>query len=53
MESRKVIVIDEVIERVLANICNAALKYEGLPMIGSVNAVKDAIKEEGNIEEKK
>lgn len=53
MENRKIIIVDEVIERVLANICNAALKYEGLPMIGSVNAVKDAIKEEHTGEDNK
>jgi hypothetical protein len=43
---RKVIVVCDLIDKAITNICNAALKFEGLPMIASVNAIKDAIKEE-------
>ncbi len=53
METRKVIVVDEVIERALSNICNSALKFDGLSMVSSVNAVKESVKEEQiNKEEK-
>jgi hypothetical protein len=43
---RKIIVVDEVIDKVITNICNAALKFDGLPMIVNVNAIKGSIKEE-------
>lgn len=43
---RKVIVVSEFIDRAITNICNAALKFEGLPMISSVNAIKESIIEE-------
>lgn len=46
MEKRKVIVVTDLIDKAIVNICNAALKYEGLPMIISVNAIKDSIQEE-------
>ncbi|HEY4874118.1 MAG TPA: hypothetical protein VIH86_00970 [Puia sp.] len=49
--SRKVIIVDELIDKAISNICNAALKYEGLTMVASVNAVKCSIIEEP-IEEK-
>jgi hypothetical protein len=50
--TRKVIIVDELIDKAISNICNAALKYEGLSMVASVNAVKCSIIEEQVTEEK-
>ena len=46
MSTRKILVVDDVIDKSLTNICNAALKMEGLQMLACVNAVKKAITDE-------
>ncbi len=46
MPVRKLIVIDESIDKALSNIYNAALKLEGLQMLSCVNLVKNGVLEE-------
>jgi hypothetical protein len=46
MTTRKILVVDDSIDKSLTTICNAALKMEGLQMLACVNAVKKAITEE-------
>jgi len=46
METRRVIIVDPMIDKAIDNICNAALRHEGLTMVSSVNAVKCSILEE-------
>lgn len=44
--TRKVIIVDPLVDKAISNICNAALRYEGLSMVSYVNAVKYSIIEE-------
>lgn len=53
MSTRKIVVVDEAIDKALTNICNAALKMEGLQMLACVNAVKKAVVEEAEVNNKK
>jgi len=46
MANRKIIVLDEEMDKVLGSVCDAALKGAGMQMIGSVNAVIEAVLEE-------
>lgn len=43
MSIRKVIIVDKNVDLAITNICDAALKLDGLPMITAVNAVKESI----------
>lgn len=44
--TRKIIIVEPLIEKAISTICDAALKHEGLPIVSSVNAIKSAITEE-------
>ena len=46
MDKRKIIVINDQIEKALSAVCDAALKYAGMQLIGAVNAVANAVQEE-------
>jgi hypothetical protein len=46
MESRKIIVIDPEIEKLLINIYDAALKFSGMQMRGWINSIMQEVKEE-------
>ena len=46
MDTRKVIIVDPIIEKALDNVFNAALKHEGLPLVSSINTVRCSIIEE-------
>jgi len=43
MEKRKVLVIDEKIDILLTNICDAALKSSGFQSLKDINALSDAV----------
>jgi len=46
MTNRKIIVINEEMDKVLGSICDAALKGAGMQMMPAVNAVIEAVAEE-------
>jgi hypothetical protein len=46
MANRKVVVIDEEMDKILGNVCDAALKGSGMQIVASVNAVIEAVSEE-------
>ncbi len=46
MVNRKIIVLDEEMDKVLGTVCDAALKGLGMQVIGAVNAVIEAVLEE-------
>lgn len=52
MANRKVIVINEDIDKMLGNICDAALKGSGMQIISSVNALIDAVVEDSDFSDK-
>jgi hemerythrin len=49
--TRKIIVVDEEIHKMLVNICDAALKWSGIQMLSAVNQVVGSVKEEISQEE--
>lgn len=49
--SRKVLIVDEEIDRALALICDAALRWSGMQMLPIVNRVVGSVQEEDAIEE--
>jgi len=49
MSNRKIIVVDEEMDKTLGSVCDAALKGLGMQIIGSVNAVIEAVLEEPDI----
>ena len=51
MTSRKIIVVDEEIHKILVNICDAALKWSGIQMLSAVNKVVGSVKEDISQEE--
>jgi len=46
MANRKVVVIDEEMDKILGSVCDAALKGAGMQIVSSVNAVIEAVSEE-------
>lgn len=46
MEKRKVLVIDEKVDVLLTNICDAALKSSGFESLEDINALSDAVCDE-------
>ena len=46
MSNRKIIILDEEMDKILGNVCDAALKGSGMQIISSVNAVIEAVAEE-------
>lgn len=51
MTSRKIIVVDEEIHKMLVSICDAALKWSGIQMLSAVNQVVGSVKEDISQEE--
>jgi hypothetical protein len=51
MSCRKIIIVDEEMDRTLANICDAALKWSGMQMLSAVNRVVGSVKEDISHEE--
>lgn len=48
MSNKKVIVIDEEIDKALGNICDAALRGSGMQIVGAVNTLIESVVEEHN-----
>jgi len=46
LETRKIIIIDEDVDKILTNIYDAALKFAGMQIRVSINSILQAIKEE-------
>lgn len=46
MANKKVIYVDEEMDKVLGNVCDAALKGSGMQIVAAVNAVIEAVSEE-------
>jgi hypothetical protein len=51
MARRKIIIVDEEIDRMLSHICDAALKWSGMQMLSAVNRVVGSMQEDDSIEE--
>ena len=52
MSNRKIIVINEEVDKMLGSICDAALKGAGMQIIQSVNSVIEAVVEESDYNDK-
>ena len=45
---KKIIEVNEDAEKILTNLCDAALKYGGMQFLGTVNQLVSSIKEEAH-----
>jgi hypothetical protein len=52
MSNRKIIVIREEVDKMLGNICDAALKGAGMQVLSSVNGVIEAVVEDPDYTDK-
>jgi hypothetical protein len=46
MKTRKIIVVDREIDRILDNVCDAALKFGGMQLRATITAIKNGVREE-------
>ena len=46
MTNRKIVIIDEEMDKILGSVCDAALKGSCMQIVSSVNAVIEAVSEE-------
>jgi hypothetical protein len=46
MANKKIIVVDEEMDKILGNVCDAALKGSGMQIVAAVNVVIEAVSEE-------